>query len=228
MTLARGAVGGAAGVGDDHHVRLIQLAVDAVYKGGGDLVLGGGGQQHLPGAALEVAGGLLRGVVGAGGLDDVLRAALTPGDHGRVGLAEHPDLVAVDHQVAALVLHGAVEAAEHGVVFQQIDHIVHICLPQVDAADLILIGLLRQDAQDHAADAAETIDTDLDSHNSFPFYIRPAVGRSFCSIHIIPKLPGPCLLFLCKMVHKIFQEHPVSFEHPEQKNQKYSPNIPYI
>ena len=100
------------------------------------------------------------------------------------------------------MLHGAVEAAEHGVVFQQIDHIIHVCFPQVDAADLILIGLLRQNAQDHAADAAETIDTDLDSHNLFPFYIRPQ-GASFCSVYIIPNGPGSCLPFLCKMVHKI-------------------------
>ena len=71
------------------------------------------------------------------------------------------------------MLHGAVEAAEHGVVFQQIHHVVHVGLAQVDAADLVLVGLLRQDPQHHPADAAETIDTDLDSHNSFPFCIRP-------------------------------------------------------
>ena len=221
------AVGGAAGVGDDHHVRLIQLAVDAVYKGGSDLVLGGSGQQNLLGAALEVAGGLLRGVVGAGGLDDVLRAALTPGDHGGIGLAEHPDLVAVDHQVAALMLHGAVEAAEHGVVFQQIDHIIHVCFPQVDAADLILIGLLRQNAQDHAADAAETIDTDLDSHNLFPFYIRPQ-GAVFLFRLYYTKWARFMSPIFVQNGAQDSRELFVTFEHPEQKNQKYPPNIPYI
>ena len=221
------AVGGAAGVGDDHHVRLIQLAVDAVYKGGSDLVLGGSGQQNLLGAALEVAGGLLRGVVGAGGLDDVLRAALTPGDHGRVRLAEHPDLVAVDHQVAALMLHGAVEPAEHGVVFQQIDHIIHVCFPQVDAADLILIGLLRQNAQDHPADAAETIDTDLDSHNLFPFYIRPQ-GAVFLFRLYYTKWARFMSPIFVQNGAQDSRELFVTFEHPEQKNQKYPPNIPYI
>ena len=125
------------------------------------------------------------------------------------------------------MLHGAVEAAEHGVVFQQIDHIIHVCFPQVDAADLILIGLLRQNAQDHAADAAETIDTDLDSHNLFPFYIRPQ-GAVFLFRLYYTKWARFMSPIFVQNGAQDSGELFVTFEHPEQKNQKYPPNIPYI
>ena len=54
------------------------LLLTPINKGGGGVVLGGGGEDDLLGAALEVTAGLLRGVVGAGGLDDVLRTAVAP------------------------------------------------------------------------------------------------------------------------------------------------------
>ena len=109
----RQTVGGAAGVRDHTHIAAVLVAVDAKHEGGCGIVLGGRSQQHLLGAALKVAGGLLRGVVGAGGLDDVLRAAVRPIDHRSVGLAVHLDLVAVDDKVAAGVLHDAGEIPEH-------------------------------------------------------------------------------------------------------------------
>ena len=163
------AVGGAAGVGNHLHVRAIELAVNAVNKGGGHLVLGRSGEKHALGAALEVAGGLLGGVVGTGALQDVLRPALGPGNHGGVVLAEHTDLVAVHHQIAVQVLHRALKIAEYGVVFQQVNHVVDIGLAQVDAAHIELLRILHQNAQDHPADTAKTIDTNFNRHSKSTF-----------------------------------------------------------
>ena len=167
------AVGGAAGVGDNPHVGAVLVAVDAVNKGGGGVVLGGGRQDDFLGAALEMTTGLLRGVVGAGGLDDVLRAAVRPVDHGRVRLAVYLDLAAIDHQIAAGVLDHAGEVAENRVVLQQIDHIVNVRFAQVDAADLKFLGVLRQNTHDDTADAAKAIDTDFDSHDAVLSFFSP-------------------------------------------------------
>ena len=168
------------------------------------------------GAALEVAGGFSVVLLAPVDIPMMYPRRTDPGDHGRVGLAEHPDLVAVDHQVAALMLHGAVEPAEHGVVLQQIDHIIHVCLPQVDAADLKLIGLLRQNAQGPRGPMRPKplIPILIAIICSF---LYPPPGAVFCSVYIIPNGSGPCLPFLCKMVHKIPGELFVTFEHPEQK-----------
>ena len=161
----------AAGVGDNAHVRAVLVAVDAEDKGRSRVVLGGRGEDNLLRAALEVAAGLVGGVVGAGGLDDVLRAALAPVDHRGIGLAVDLDVAAVDDEVAAGVLHGAGEVAEHGVVLEQIDHIVDVCLAQVHAADLKLLRALRQNAQDDASDTTEAVDTDFDHKTNFlPFF----------------------------------------------------------
>ena len=145
-----------------------QHVVHAHDERGGDLILAGRGQDDLLRAALEVAGGLLGGIVSAGGLDDVLRAAAGPGDHRRVGLAEDLNSVTVDDQVLVLVLHRAVELTEHGIVFDHIDHVIQIRFAQVDTADVELLRMLDHDAQHDAADAAEAVDAHFDSHNDNP------------------------------------------------------------
>ena len=162
----RQAVGGTACVGNHLHIRAVELAVDSVHKGGGHLILGGSGEDHALGAALEVTGCLLGGVVGAGTLDDVFRAALGPGDHGGVILAEYPDLVAVDHQIAIQILHRPLKIAEHGVILQQVNHVVHIRLAQVDAAHVKLLGILHQDPQDHTTDTAKAVDANFNRHTT--------------------------------------------------------------
>ena len=212
-------VGGAAGIGDYLHIRAVQAVVDAEHEGGCHLVLGGGRQQHLFGAALEVAGGLLGGVVGTGGLDDVLGAALMPGDHGGVRLAEHLDLMAVDHQIAALVLHRAVEVAEYGVVFQQVHHVVHVRLAEVDAADLVLLRILRQNPQHHTADTAEAVDTNFDGHNPFPFTLlrfrRP--GRLFLFRVYYTKPAAGLSAAFGQNGTRIFCAFSIKIEHMSQK-----------
>ena len=156
---------GAACVGDDLHIGAVFIAVDAVNEGGGGLILAGSRQDDLLGAAPEVTGGLFGGVIGAGGFNDVLCAAGAPGNQRRVRLAEDLDLVAVEHQIAADMLHRSVKVTKYGVILDLIDHVVDVCLAQVDAANIKLLRIFRQDAQDNAADASKTIDTDFDCHN---------------------------------------------------------------
>ena len=166
----RKAVGGAAGVGDDTHIAAVFIAVDAEHEGRRGVVLGRSRQD---------------GVVGAGGLDDVLCAAVRPVDHRRVGLAVDLDLAPVDDQVAAGVLHSAGEITEYGVVLQQIHHVVHIRLAQVDTAYLEALRIVRQYAQHHPSDTAKAVDTDLNCHVSvLPSFPRP--GRLYLfQVHYI-------------------------------------------
>ena len=109
---------------------------------------------------------------------DELRAAVCPVDHGGIGLAVYLDLAAVDDQVTAGVLHDSGEIPEYGIIFQQIDHVVHVRLPQVDAAYLEALRIVRKYTQHHPSDTAEAIDTDLDSHVIvLPLFHRP--GRPY-------------------------------------------------
>ena len=63
------------------------------------------------------------------------------------------------------MLHRSVKVTKYGVILDLIDHVVDVCLTQVDAANIKLLRIFRQDAQDNAADASKTIDTDFDCHN---------------------------------------------------------------
>ena len=181
------AVGGAGGVGDNVHVRCIVGVVDTHDERGSDFVLGGGGDDDLSGAVLEVGGGLLRGAVGAGGLDDVLGAAVIPGDVGRVVLAVYADLLAVDDQMPVVPLHRALEGAEDAVVFDLVDHVVQVRVAQVDAADLIAAAApLHHDPQSHPSDSAEAVDAHFDCHcihsfRVFVFYRRCGKPCPDCS-----------------------------------------------
>ena len=122
--------------------------------------------------------GLFHGVEHAGGFDDILRAAVIPGDLGSIALAVDPDLLAVDDEVPVIVLHRIPESPEHGVIFQQIDHVVHVRLPQIDAAYLEALRIVRKYTQHHPSDTAEAVDTDLDSHVIvLPLFHRP--GRPY-------------------------------------------------
>ena len=100
----------------------------------------------------------------AGGLDDILRAAVCPVDHGGVGLAVNLDLPPVDHQIAAGVLHGAGEVTENGVVLQQVHHVVDVCFPQVDTAHIETLRIIRQYTKYYASNAPKAVNADLDSH----------------------------------------------------------------
>ena len=156
--------------------------VDAHDERGGFFVLGGRGQNDLLRAADKVCGGLFGGGVNAGRLDDVLNAVVSPLDLRSVSLAEDVDLVTVQDQILAVVLDRAVELAEHGVVLNEIDHVVKVCLAQINAADIKLLGMLGHDAQYDATDATETVDAHFDSHNDNPPRKCVRIFRSFAPL----------------------------------------------
>ena len=181
------AVGGAGGVGDHIHIRCIVRVVDTHDEGGRDVIFGGGGNDDLLGAVPEVGGSLLRGAVGTGGLDDVFGAAVIPGNVGRVVLAVHADLLAVDDQVPVVPLHRTLEGAEDAVILDLIDHVVQIRVAQIDAADLIAAAApLHHDPQSHPPDAAEAVDAHFNCHcihsfRVFVFYRRCGKPCPDCS-----------------------------------------------
>ena len=115
------------------------------------------------GAGGDVALGLLLGQEQAGGLDDVLRAGLAPGQVGGVALGVHGDALAVDDDGGLGGADVGVELAVHGVVLQHIGQIVGRA-KIVDAHDLD-VGVMHALAQDHAADAAKSVDTNFNAHS---------------------------------------------------------------
>ena len=155
------AVGGAAGVGNEGHVGGVGVLVHAHNKHGG-VVLGGGGHDHVLGAGLDVALGLVLSQEQAGGLDDVLRADLLPGQVGGVALGEHGDGTAIHNDGVLAGGHLGVDLTVHGVILQHIGKVIS-GTQVVDAHDLDL-GVVQAAPQDHAANTTKTIDTDFDAH----------------------------------------------------------------
>lgn len=84
-------------------------------------VVGGGRDDDLLGAALEV--GLSLSLLGehAGGLDDVVSAGVLPGDLSGVLLGVERDGVAVDDELAVLLADLALEAAVGRVVLEHVN-----------------------------------------------------------------------------------------------------------
>ena len=191
------AVGGAGGVGHHIHIRRVELVVDAHDESGGHIVLGRCGNDDLLGPVVEVGGGLFHGAVSTGGFDNVLGAAVIPGNLGGVVIAVDPDLLAVDDEVAVIPLHGTLERPEYGVVLYLVDHVVQIRVAQVDAPDLVAAASpFHHDPQSHASNAAEAVNPNLNRHRFNPSqsYLRrvpPAwavlisLYHSFRKIHLI-------------------------------------------
>ena len=114
------------------------------------------------GAGVDVRLRLLLRQEQARRLDDVLRAQLAPGQVGGIALGKHGDALAVDDDGVLGGGHVAAELTVHGVVLQHIGQIIRGA-EVVDADDLDL-RVIQRSAHDHAADTAETIDTDFDAH----------------------------------------------------------------
>ena len=113
-------------------------------------------------AGVNVTLRLLLGEEQTRGLDDVLSAQLLPGQVVGVTLGGDGNALAVDDDGALLGLHLAVKLAVHGVVLQHIGQIVGRT-QIVDAHDLDL-GVVNSAANYHAADTAESIDTNFNAH----------------------------------------------------------------
>src|SRR5258706_6177880 len=169
----REAVGGARGVGD-HRVRAFQrLVVHAEDHGAVHVLLGGGRDDDLPGAGLEVRAGIRLAGETAGALHDDVDAERLPRQLRRVALRDDLDAIAVRHQRVAFHLHGAAERPVHGVVLQQV-RIGGGVAEVVDRDELqaVLLAAFIVGAEDVAADAPESVDGYLDRHVLLAFQLR--------------------------------------------------------
>merc|ERR1719258_411908 len=120
----REAVGRARRARHNRHRGVVLILVDANHQGGGVRILGGRGDDDLLGAALDVLHAALGRGERAGRLAHVLDASVLPRDLGRVTGGRQGDRQAVDDETIVLDLEGAREAAVHGVVLEQVLHVL--------------------------------------------------------------------------------------------------------
>ena len=134
------AVGSAGGVGDNVHLWLEVLLVDAHDEHGG--IGGWGRDDDALGATLQMSRGLLGGGEDTGGLDDDLGTRGGPLDVGGVSLTGDGDLLAVDDQFAVALLDCSLENAVSRVVFEHVDHVLQGDEGVVDGdnIDIVAVG----------------------------------------------------------------------------------------
>jgi hypothetical protein len=140
--------------------------ITTVAAHGGELAQSLRSRLAALGAGAEMRGGLLLGGEQAGAFERNVDAELLPRQLGRIALGGDLDGAVADADGVALDRHGPGEAAVHRVETQQMR--VGLDRPQVVDADDLDIGApgLGDGAQDVAADAAEPVDGNADSHGS--------------------------------------------------------------
>ena len=158
------AVGGAGSVGHDLHALVVAGVVHAQDEGGSLVVLGRGRNNDLGGGGVSFqvsrrGGG---GAEHASGLADHPHAGVLPGNVARVALREDGDGAAVDHELPVLGLDSAIEAAVDRVVLEQVRHVLEVHERIIDGNNLNA-GVRGGGAAHEAPDAAEAVDSDLDS-----------------------------------------------------------------
>ena len=154
------AVGGARGVGDNVHGRLVLLLVDAHDEHGS--ITGGGGDDDLLGATGHVLGGTLGGGEDTSGLDNVVGTSRSPLDLSGVHLVEDLDGLAIDGDLIVTVLgNDAGELSVDGIVLEHVLHVVGGDEGIVDGND-VHHGVVLSSAHDETADTAETVDANVD------------------------------------------------------------------
>ena len=127
------------------------------------VALAGSRDDDLLGAARKVdARGLGRDVL-ARALDDDIDAQFLPGVFVVLGL-DDKDLLSVDDHVVALGRHGAVEAAVHRVILEQIRRLLDrsAVAGDGDYLEQALLVVLEHRSKDQTADTAKTADCNLD------------------------------------------------------------------
>mmetsp|Transcript_6214 Transcript_6214/g.16870 ORF Transcript_6214/g.16870 Transcript_6214/m.16870 type:complete len:334 (+) Transcript_6214:333-1334(+) len=163
LSEGRKAVGGARGVGEDVDVLGVRGVVHAHHEHGG--VSGGGGDDHLLGAALEVEGGLLHNSEDASGLAHDVSPRSAPRHLVGVAHGVELDLLAIDDELGGglIVGHAALVDAVGGVVLKEVGSVLDVAEGIVDG-DNIAAVLLAGGAAHEAANAAEARDTHLGRH----------------------------------------------------------------
>ena len=158
----RQAVGGAGSVGNKGHILGVGVLVNAHNEHRG-VVLGRGGHDDLLRAAVDVRLRLFLGQENAGGLDNVINAVLTPRDVLGIHLSVEQNLLAIHGDGVVVILNGTVIAAVHGVVLEHVRHVVRRHERIVYRYEFD-IRVLQTSAENHTADTAKAIDTYFNSH----------------------------------------------------------------
>ena len=157
------AVGGAGGVGDDVVGLRVVVALVDTNNVGGDVTLAGGSDDNLLGASLNVLAGALGGQEHSGSLNDDVNSELSPGELGGVAVGHNLDDLVIDGDVGVVNnLDVSVEDSEGGVVLEQVGGLLDTA-GVVDGDNLEEgVGASVPAAEEVAANAAESVDGDLD------------------------------------------------------------------
>ena len=156
------AVRGAGSVGDDVLAR-IGLVVYAIDEHRGR-ILRRSGHDDLLRTGLDVGAGEFVGEEETGRFNDDIHIEGSPSNVGRILFREHLNLVAIDDEEVAFRLDVVVELAVHGIILQHVGEVVNVeKVVDTDNGD-VLGEVFHSGAEDHAADTAETIDTEFKSH----------------------------------------------------------------
>ena len=134
----------------------------------------------------------------AGALADILSADGSPGNVLDVHGGEDGVLLAVDDQSAVLGGNLAGELAVHAVVLQHVGHVLGVHEGVVQADDLNVV-VSESGAEHEAADAAETIDTDLGFHSKrtpFKCQARKRCHQNDC-VNVLLERLSRCILPYC-------------------------------
>ena len=100
----------------------------------------------------------------AGGLHNVLSANLAPGQISGVALGEYRDLFAVDNDGILGCFHSALKRTMHGVELEHVGQVIGRA--QIVDADDLNVRMIHSGTENHAADAAKTVNTNFDGHNT--------------------------------------------------------------
>src|SRR5690606_24875401 len=119
--------------------------------------------QHLLGASIDVLAGIRCLGEEAGGLDHDVDTQVAPGQVCRVAVLENLDGLAVDDDLIASEFDVGSEPPCHGVVLQEVCQRL-VVGEVIDRDDLEVTSLSQRGAEIVAADAAESVDSDLDAH----------------------------------------------------------------
>lgn len=155
------AVGGARGARHVGHIGGVVILVDAHDDGGG-VILGGGREDDLLHAGVDVGLGGICGKEDAGGLAQVVDAEIAPSDLLRLAGVGGLDSLSVDDHVITVNLKRSAPTAVDGVVLELVSHV----LSSGTGVDSLKVGAIVLDHNTgyETTDTAETIDTHVISH----------------------------------------------------------------
>ena len=147
------------------HSRIVDALVDA-ENDRRDVVTGGRSRhENFPGARGDVFARILGFREPPGRLDDDIDAQVAPGKIRGVTFFEHDERFAVDDDAVAVELDGRIQTPGDGVVLQEVSERL-VVGEVIDRDDVELAALGEGCAEEVAADAAESVDSDLDRHNN--------------------------------------------------------------